>query len=59
MNPLLREAAQSVRFGWLLGVTTAVFLALFILWIGWAYAPGRKAALDDCARMPLDEGGDA
>jgi cbb3-type cytochrome oxidase subunit 3 len=59
MNPLLREAAASVQHGWVLGVMTAVFLVLFVAWVAWAWAPGRKAALEDCARMPLDEGGDA
>ena len=59
MNPLLREAAASVRHGWLLGVMTALFLALFIAWVAWAWAPGRKTAMEDYARMPLDEGGDA
>lgn len=59
MNPLLREAAESVQYGWLLGLMTAAFLALFVGWVWWAYAPGRKAAMDDHARMPLDEGGDA
>jgi cbb3-type cytochrome oxidase subunit 3 len=59
MNPLLREAAGSVRFGWLLGVTTVFFLVLFIAWIVWAYAPRHKAAMDEFARLPLDDGGEA
>jgi cbb3-type cytochrome oxidase subunit 3 len=59
MNPLLHEAAGSVRMGWLLGLMTVVFLALFIAWIAWAYAPRRKAAMDEYARLPLDDGGEA
>lgn len=59
MNPLLREAAASVQHGWLLGVMTALFLLLFIAWVWWAWAPGRKAAMDEYARMPLDDGGEA
>jgi len=59
MNPLLHEAANSVQMGWLLGLMTVVFLALFIGWIAWTYAPRHKAAMDEYARLPLDDGGEA
>jgi len=59
MNPLLREAAGSVQLGWLMGVMTVLFLAVFIGWIVWAYAPRHRAALEECARLPLDDGGEA
>ena len=59
MNPLLREAAGSVRMGWLLGLMTVFFLVLFIAWIVWTYAPRQRAAMDEYARLPLDDGGEA
>ena len=59
MNPLLREAAGSVQHAWVLSVMTVLFLVLFIAWVWWAWAPGRKAAMDEYARMPLDDGGEA
>ena len=59
MNPLLREAAASVQHGWVMGLMTALFLLVFLGWIGWAWAPGRRALMDEYARMPLDDGGEA
>jgi cbb3-type cytochrome oxidase subunit 3 len=32
-----------------------VMVAVFTLIILWAYAPRRKARLEDCARIPLRE----
>ena len=41
MNTLLREAAASVDFGWLLGGITVLFLAVFVVWTWIAFAPKK------------------
>lgn len=58
MNPLLHEAAESVRGGWLLGVMTLVFFACFAGWIAWAFAPRNRARLEEAARQPFMDGGE-
>ena len=57
MNTLTRAAAETVQGGWVLGVTTALFLAFFVAWTVWAYSPKRKAQLDEAARLPFLDGG--
>lgn len=56
MNPVLREAANSVQLGWLLGLMTLVFLIAFVGWTWWAFAPSRRALMEEYGRMPFDEG---
>lgn len=58
MNPLIREAADSVGLTWLMGLMTAVFLIFFLAWTWWAYAPHRREAMDEAALLPFDDGGD-
>ena len=59
MNPLLEEAASAVEAGWILGVMTVVFLAIFLWWAWWAYTPRHKSMMDEVSKMPLGDGGDA
>ena len=59
MNPLIREAAQSVQMGWLMGIMTVVFFGVFLFWVWYAYAPAHRADMDEASRMPLENGGDA
>jgi cbb3-type cytochrome oxidase subunit 3 len=59
MNPLLEEAVSSVEAGWILGVMTVVFLAVFLWWAWYAYNPQNKRLMDEASRMPLGDGGDA
>jgi cbb3-type cytochrome oxidase subunit 3 len=59
MNQILQAAAEGVRLGWLMGLMTVFFLAWFIGWTVWAFAPRNKAMMDEVARMPLSDGGDA
>lgn len=58
MNPLLREAAASVQLGWVLGVMTVVFFAVFLGWAWYAYRPKHRAMMDEIGRMPFMDGGD-
>ncbi|UCD24266.1 MAG: cbb3-type cytochrome c oxidase subunit 3 [Gemmatimonadota bacterium] len=58
MNPLLREAAESISLGWLAGLVTVFFLAWFIGWTWWAFSPKNKQKFEEAARMPLSDGGD-
>lgn len=53
MNPVTRLAAEHTDQGWLLALMTVAFFAAFVGWTLWAYAPGRRAHLDACARLPL------
>lgn len=59
MNPLLKEAAASVQLGWVLGVMTVVFFAVFLGWAFWAYRPKHRAMMEEIGRMPFMDGGDA
>lgn len=54
MNPLIREAAESVQMGWLLGLMTIVFFAAFLWWTWWAYAPSRRGLMEEYGRIPFD-----
>lgn len=58
MNPLIKEAAQSVQLGWLLGAMTILFLVAFLGWAWWAYAPSRRELMEEYGRIPFDEGGE-
>jgi cbb3-type cytochrome oxidase subunit 3 len=59
MNPLLREAAASARLGWLLGLTTIVFLGCFVFWIWWAWTDKNKTRWEAASRLPFNDGGDS
>jgi len=54
MNPLLREAANSIPGGGLLGVMTVVFFATFLYWCWYAYAPSHREKMEDLGRMPFE-----
>ena len=58
MNPLLREAAESVQMGWLLGLMTVVFFLIFLAWVWYAYNPANRELMEEVARMPLSDGGE-
>jgi cbb3-type cytochrome oxidase subunit 3 len=55
VNPLYKEAAQYVEYGWLMGVTTVLFLACFVGWTWWAYSSHNRERMEAAARMPLSE----
>ena len=59
MNPLLQEAVESIRHGWILGVTTVLFMACFGAWIWWAYRPGNRQRMEEAARLPFTDGGES
>lgn len=56
MNTVLHAAADSVQLGVLLGGTTVFFIAFFLAWTLWSWAPSNRARLDGYARLPLDDG---
>jgi cbb3-type cytochrome oxidase subunit 3 len=58
MNPLFHAAAQSAQFGWVMGVMTVVFIAVFLAWTWYAWAPSNRQLMRDMAAMPLNDGGD-
>ncbi len=57
MNQVLRAGAETAQLGSLLGITTLFFLLTMLGWIGWAWSPGRRVAMEAAGRLPL-EGGD-
>lgn len=57
MNPLFQTAAQNTELGWLLGLTTLLFLGSFLGWIAWAWSPSNRETLDAASRQPLDDDG--
>lgn len=59
MNPIFREAAASVTMGWVLGVTTVLFLGAFLFWTWWAWTAGNKAKWEAASRLPFTDGGDS
>ena len=56
MNQVLHAGAESARLGWLLGLTTLFFLVTMVGWIGWAWSPGRRVAMEAAGRLPLEGG---
>ena len=54
MNHVLRAAGDSVSLGWLMGLTTLLFIAAFVAWTWWAYAPSRKAKMEEAGRIPFE-----
>ena len=59
MNPLLKEAAASVRLVWVLGIMTVVFLTSFVYWVWWAWTGKNKARWEADSRLPLNDGGES
>lgn len=52
---VLKEGAATAQMGSLLGVTTAVFLAIMVAWTLWAWAPSTRILMERGARLPLEE----
>jgi cbb3-type cytochrome oxidase subunit 3 len=59
MNPVFREAAGFVQNAWIMGLTTALFLACFVGWTWWAYAKHNRHKFEDAAMLPFTTGDDA
>jgi len=55
VNPLINEAAGTIEGGWLLGVMTAVFLATFLFWLWYAYAPSHRDRMEAAGRIPFED----
>ena len=59
MNPLLKEAAESVTLGWMLGLTTVLFMAAFLFWIWWAWSSRNRTRWEADSRLPFNDGGES
>jgi cbb3-type cytochrome oxidase subunit 3 len=55
VNPLKTEAAMYVQHAWVMGVTTAGFLACFFGWTWWAFSSRNRERMEAAAMMPLSE----
>ncbi len=53
MNPVIREAVQSIELGWLLGALTVFFLALFVALVWWTYSPRNRSRMEEASRIPF------
>ena len=58
MNPLIKEGAQAMspEAGVLMGLMTLAFMAIFLGWFWYAYAPSRRALMESHGRLPLEDG---
>lgn len=59
MNPIVNAASGASELGWLMGITTVVFVATFAYWTWWAYTARNKARWEADSRLPLNDGGDS
>ena len=57
MNPLFEAATESVTpgMGLLMGFMTLLFMAIFLAWGVYAYAPSRREQMAAFGNIPLDE----
>lgn len=56
MNHITQEGASTIAYGWVLGLTTAFFIAAFTGWVINLYRGSAKDGLEAAGRMPLEEG---
>ncbi len=55
MNVVLQQAAGLAQQGWLLGLTTVLFMSIFVGWVAWLWSPGRGVELDAVSRRALED----
>ena len=53
---VIHQIAETVDFGWLLGLMTAVFFTTFSAWAIWAWLPRNKEAFEAASMLPLEDG---
>lgn len=56
MSHITQEGASTIAYGWVLGLTTAFFIAAFTGWVINLYRGSAKEGLEAVGRMPLEEG---
>ncbi|MCB9758502.1 MAG: cbb3-type cytochrome c oxidase subunit 3 [Alphaproteobacteria bacterium] len=56
MNHITRAIAESASAGWLVGLSTAIFIGFFLAWTWYAYRPANRQAMEDAARIPFEDG---
>jgi hypothetical protein len=54
VNAIYASASAATELGWLLGVTTALFVCAFAGWVAYAWSPANAATFRAAARLPLD-----
>ena len=55
MNTVPMQAAESAGLGWMLGITTLMFMALFVGWFVWLWSPGQAQNMEAASRLPLED----
>lgn len=53
MSLLVSQLAPSLS--WLLGPLTVFFMAIFLGWMAWTWAPRNRSRLESFAGLPLDD----
>jgi cbb3-type cytochrome oxidase subunit 3 len=56
MSTFFKQAAESVTLGWLMGLTTVGFMAVFGFWIWWAMSSRNRTRWEADSRLPLNDG---
>lgn len=54
MSQLMHGAHSDL--GWLMGLTTILFISSMVGWTIWAFSPGRRELMDQASRIPFDGG---
>ena len=54
MSQLLHGSHSEL--GWLMGLTTVLFVSCMVAWTVWAFAPSRRQAMEDASRIPFEGG---
>jgi len=55
VNQVLHAGAEQAQYGWLMGVTTLVFLSTMVGWAAWAWWPSRRAEMEAASLLPLGD----
>lgn len=56
MSDAFHTMAGSADLGWVLGLTTLLFIATFLYWTWWAFRPANREKMDEAGRLPFDGG---
>lgn len=56
MNPVFSAASQAAQLGWVMGLTTLLFMTCFVGWTVWAWRPSKRADMEAAAHLPFDDG---
>lgn len=56
MSHILKAITQGSGLGWLMGLTTTLFILTFLYWAWWAYGSHNRDRMEADSRLPLNDG---